>query len=42
MNVAGLELRDREEDYVNINPLQTGGRPYPEARKAVASCRARS
>jgi len=37
MNVGGLELRDREEDYVNINPLQTGGRPYADARKAVIS-----
>jgi Sep-tRNA:Cys-tRNA synthetase len=37
MNIAGLELRDREEDYININPLQTAGRPYPDARKAVIS-----
>jgi Sep-tRNA:Cys-tRNA synthetase len=37
MDAGGVELRDREEDYVNINPLQTGGRTYPAARKAAAS-----
>ena len=38
MKVTGaIELRDREEDFININPLQTGGRTYPETRKAVLS-----
>ncbi|MFH0863294.1 MAG: O-phospho-L-seryl-tRNA:Cys-tRNA synthase [Candidatus Altiarchaeota archaeon] len=37
MNVGGLEPRDREEDYINVNPLQTAGRPYADARKAVLS-----
>ncbi|MCX6695755.1 MAG: O-phospho-L-seryl-tRNA:Cys-tRNA synthase [Candidatus Altiarchaeota archaeon] len=38
MNVTpGIELRDREEDYLNINPLQTAGRATLEARKAVLS-----
>jgi len=32
-----LELREREEDYININPLQTGGRTYPETRMAIDS-----
>lgn len=32
-----IELRNREEDYININPLQTGGRSYPETRMAVDS-----
>lgn len=35
MKIADLEVRDREEDYININPLQTGGRPYADARKAA-------
>jgi Sep-tRNA:Cys-tRNA synthetase len=37
MKVADMELRDRDEDYININPLQTAGRTYPETRKVVAS-----
>ena len=32
-----IELRDREEDYININPLQTAGRTTLEARKAIVS-----
>jgi len=32
-----IELRDREEDYININPLQTAGRTYPETRMAIDS-----
>ncbi|MBM3308898.1 MAG: O-phospho-L-seryl-tRNA:Cys-tRNA synthase [Candidatus Altiarchaeales archaeon] len=32
-----LELRDREEDCININPLQAAGRTYPETRMAVDS-----
>jgi len=38
MNItADIELRDREEDYININPLQTAGRTTVEARKAILS-----
>ncbi len=32
-----IELRDWEEEYININPLQTGGRTYPDTRKAIVS-----
>ncbi|MDD5111555.1 MAG: O-phospho-L-seryl-tRNA:Cys-tRNA synthase [Candidatus Altiarchaeota archaeon] len=32
-----IELRDREEDYININPLQAAGRTYPETRIAIDS-----
>lgn len=32
-----LDLRARDEDFINLNPLQTGGRTYPETRKAVSS-----
>lgn len=32
-----IELRDWEEEYININPLQTGGRTYPDTRKAIIS-----
>jgi Sep-tRNA:Cys-tRNA synthetase len=32
---AGLELRTREEEFININPIQPGGRLTPEARKAL-------
>ncbi|MQY54545.1 MAG: O-phospho-L-seryl-tRNA:Cys-tRNA synthase [Methanosarcinales archaeon] len=32
---AGLELRTREEEFININPIQAGGRLTPEARKAL-------
>lgn len=31
----GLELRTREEEFININPIQPGGRLTPEARKAL-------
>jgi len=34
---GSIELRNREEDYVNVNPLQTGGRTYPDTRKAVTA-----
>ena len=37
MNIGKLELRDREESFINLNPLQTGGKTTPEARKAVIS-----
>jgi Sep-tRNA:Cys-tRNA synthetase len=37
MTQTGVEVRDREEDYINVNPLQTGGRTYPETRFAVDS-----
>ncbi|RZN33432.1 MAG: O-phospho-L-seryl-tRNA:Cys-tRNA synthase [Methanophagales archaeon ANME-1-THS] len=33
--MAGLELRTREEEFININPIQPGGRLTPEARKAL-------
>jgi Sep-tRNA:Cys-tRNA synthetase len=33
--VTGLELRTREEEFININPIQPGGRLTPEARKAL-------
>ncbi|MHC1611166.1 MAG: O-phospho-L-seryl-tRNA:Cys-tRNA synthase [Candidatus Methanospirareceae archaeon] len=32
---AGLELRTREEEFININPIQAGGRLTLEARKAL-------
>ncbi|MFZ2071458.1 MAG: O-phospho-L-seryl-tRNA:Cys-tRNA synthase [Halobacteriota archaeon] len=32
---AGLELRTREEEFININPIQAGGRLTPDARKAL-------
>lgn len=37
MKIGKLELRDREESYINLNPLQTGGRTTPDARKAIIS-----
>ncbi len=30
-----LELRTREEEFININPIQAGGRLTPDARKAL-------
>ena len=33
--MEGLELRTREEEFININPIQPGGRLTPEARKAL-------
>ena len=33
--VPKLELRTREEEFININPIQAGGRLTPEARKAL-------
>ena len=35
--VDNLELRSREEKYINLNPIQAGGRLTPEARKALIS-----
>lgn len=32
---AGLDLRTREEEFININPIQAGGRLTPDARKAL-------
>ncbi|MDY6932440.1 MAG: aminotransferase class V-fold PLP-dependent enzyme, partial [Halobacteriota archaeon] len=32
-----IELRTREEDYINIQPIQPAGRLTPEARKALIS-----
>ncbi|MBD3388017.1 MAG: O-phospho-L-seryl-tRNA:Cys-tRNA synthase [Candidatus Altiarchaeales archaeon] len=37
MKVAEFELRDRDEDYININPLQTAGKTYADTRKAIIS-----
>ena len=37
MRIAGsIELRTREEQSINIQPIQAGGRLTPEARKALA------
>lgn len=33
--IEGIEVRDREELYLNIQPIQAGGRLTPEARKAM-------
>ncbi len=33
--IEGIEVRDREELYLNIQPIQAGGRLTPEARKAL-------
>ncbi len=35
--VEGLQVRDREEDYINIQPIQAAGRLTLEARKAMIS-----
>ena len=32
---AGIELRTREEEFININPIQAGGRLTLDARKAL-------
>lgn len=32
-----LEIRSREEEFVNIHPIQAAGRLTPEARKAIIS-----
>jgi len=32
-----LELRTREESFINIGPIQAAGRLTPEARKAIIS-----
>lgn len=37
MKIDGLEIRDRDEYYINLNPLQTGGKSTPAAQKAVIS-----
>ena len=37
MNIGKLALRDREESFINLNPLQTGGRTTSDARKAIIS-----
>jgi len=34
---AGLELRTVEEEFINIHPIQAGGRLTPDARKALIS-----
>lgn len=33
--VDGIELRTREESFINIHPIQPGGRLTPEARKVL-------
>jgi Sep-tRNA:Cys-tRNA synthetase len=35
MKIADIEVRFRDEDYININPLQTAGRTYADTRKAA-------
>ena len=36
--IAGsMEIRSREEEYINIQPIQAAGRLTPEARKALIS-----
>ncbi len=33
--IGSLDVRTREEEYINIHPIQAAGRLTPEARKAV-------
>lgn len=33
----GLDIRSREEEFINIHPIQAAGRLTPEARKAIIS-----
>lgn len=33
--IGNLEIRTREEEYINIHPIQAAGRLTPEARKAI-------
>ncbi|HMK45526.1 MAG TPA: O-phospho-L-seryl-tRNA:Cys-tRNA synthase [Methanocella sp.] len=33
--IGSLEVRTREEEYINIHPIQAAGRLTPEARKAI-------
>ncbi len=33
--IGNLDVRTREEEYINIHPIQAAGRLTPEARKAV-------
>ena len=33
--IGNLEPRTREEEFINIHPIQAAGRLTPEARKAV-------
>ncbi|MFH0903622.1 MAG: O-phospho-L-seryl-tRNA:Cys-tRNA synthase [Methanobacteriota archaeon] len=33
--VDDIDIRSREEEYINIHPIQPGGRLTPEARKAL-------
>lgn len=37
INIGMLPLRVREEEYINIGPIQAAGRLTPEARKALIS-----
>ena len=33
--IGNLDIRTREEEYINIHPIQAAGRLTPEARKAI-------
>jgi len=35
--IGNLEPRTREEEFINIHPIQAAGRLTPEARKAIIS-----
>ncbi|WP_174590906.1 O-phospho-L-seryl-tRNA:Cys-tRNA synthase [Methanocella conradii] len=35
VRIGSLDLRTREEEYINIHPIQAAGRLTPEARKAI-------
>jgi Sep-tRNA:Cys-tRNA synthetase len=35
--IGKLDLRSREEEFINIHPIQAAGRLTPEARKAIIS-----
>ena len=37
LRVGNLEPRTREEEFINIHPIQAAGRLTPEARKAIIS-----
>ena len=37
MRVGKIEARTREEEFINIHPIQAAGRLTPEARKAIIS-----
>lgn len=37
LKIGRLDLRAREEEFINIHPIQAAGRLTPEARKAIIS-----